>query len=995
MKTRTPTPIRDSNGLGVRSRLIAYALAIGVTLATLGLRLWLSELFGDRPVLVLFLLPIILSAYAGGLGPGLVATLVTALSVDYYVIQPQHSFAFERPADFAQWLILLIVGVLVSVLNESLHRSRRDGNTNGDEPVKSLAAERKVRAGFAFALACLGGIVIMSYFSLSRLREDAALLRRSDEVLGCLHTLMSTITDAETAQRGYAITGEKSYLEPYKDAEIAIGGELSTLRELTEGRSDARSFDELKPLIRERMDFLGHEIAVRRDEGFAAAQALTLTGEGKRLHDRIRAAVDVQIARELGLLRERESADGHASVVARGVIFGGGGLAFAVVAVSLFAITRDFAGSRRAEIALREARDRLEDRVRERTQELERRNDALAESERRYRGLAQLSPHAIFTIGHDSRVAFINKAGLKLFRTDSLEEVLGRSPLDFFHPDSREDVQRRMMLLFEKPRSMSLVEEKMILTDGTVIQAEVAAASFEDEGTLVIQVVCQDITERKQAELSVARLAAIVESSEDAVISKNLDGIITSWNHGAEVIFGYTAAEITGRPITTLIPPDLIEEESFIQSRLKRGENLPHFQTVRVKKDGTCIDVSVTISVIKDRDGRVVGASKVVRDITEQKNAERGVLHERNFSKAVVDSLPGVFYLYDRNGRFLRWNKNFETVSGYSAAEMAELHPIDFFNGADKERVASRIAEVFAKGESAIEASFVTKNGEEIPYYFTGKRISLDGEDCLVGVGIDISARRQAEAQVSELNADLERRVLERTSQLEAANKELEAFSYSVSHDLRAPLRTVDGFSQAVLEDYGPELPEDGRRYLHTIRRGAQQMGALIDDLLKFARLSRATMEFEQVDMNRLVQVALIDLRINPDDSRVDFRLGKLPPCLGDAALLRQVWVNLLSNAVKYSGRREKAVVETGSQTKEGATVYFVKDNGAGFDMRYADKLFGVFQRLHRAEDYEGTGVGLAIVQRIVHRHGGRIWAESEEDRGATFYFTLTSKEMP
>ena len=247
-------------------------------------------------------------------------------------------------------------------------------------------------------------------------------------------------------------------------------------------------------------------------------------------------------------------------------------------------------------------------------------------------------------------------------------------------------------------------------------------------------------------------------------------------------------------------------------------------------------------------------------------------------------------------------------------------------------------------------------------------------------------------ARMDQMEAEIfksAQRVQETNRQLEVANKELEAFSYSVSHDLRAPLRTVDGYSQAVLEDYGEQLPDEGKRYLQTIRRGAQQMGELIDDLLKFARLSRATMEVGSVDMNRLVRAALSDLHFMPGDPRVDLRQEELPTARGDAALLRQVWVNLLSNALKYTGRREKAVIEVGSQSKEGATVYFVKDNGAGFDMRYADKLFGVFQRLHRAEDYEGTGVGLAIVQRIVHRHGGRIWAEAKEGCGATFYFTL------
>ncbi|MES2356696.1 MAG: ATP-binding protein [Pseudomonadota bacterium] len=224
---------------------------------------------------------------------------------------------------------------------------------------------------------------------------------------------------------------------------------------------------------------------------------------------------------------------------------------------------------------------------------------------------------------------------------------------------------------------------------------------------------------------------------------------------------------------------------------------------------------------------------------------------------------------------------------------------------------------------------------------------------------------------------------------LEAANKELEAFSYSISHDLRAPLRAIDGYSQAVLEDFGPQLPAEGQRQLQLIRDRAQLMGQLIDDLLSFSRLSRSSLDKQTVKMDALVRVALAEMNMSWDGRQTEFKIDQLPACQGDRSLLKQVWINLLSNAIKYSRKREHALVEIGCEEQKGESVYFVRDDGSGFDMRYANKLFGVFQRLHRSEDYEGTGVGLAIAQRIIHRHGGRIWAESAVDRGATFYFTL------
>ncbi len=261
--------------------------------------------------------------------------------------------------------------------------------------------------------------------------------------------------------------------------------------------------------------------------------------------------------------------------------------------------------------------------------------------------------------------------------------------------------------------------------------------------------------------------------------------------------------------------------------------------------------------------------------------------------------------------------------------------------------------------------------------------------DKIDALGREIEVRKQAERELRQLNEELESRVVERTAQLEAAVKELEAFAYSVSHDLRAPLRAIDGFARVLAEDYVPSLDAEGKRVCAIISDNTRQMGQLIDDLLAFSRLSRADMEPVPIDMEALAEAAFRQLTTPESRARIDFRLGALPPAVGDPTLVGQVWVNLLSNAIKFSSKRERAIVEVGCQESAGESIYYVRDNGAGFDMQYAQKLFGVFQRLHGEREFEGTGVGLAIVQRVIRRHGGRVWGESEVDSGATFYFTL------
>jgi PAS domain S-box-containing protein len=619
----------------------------------------------------------------------------------------------------------------------------------------------------------------------------------------------------------------------------------------------------------------------------------------------------------------------------------------------------------------------------------------------------------------------------------------------------------------------------LLRNDSTMLQVQLSLSPIPlGESGQGVCLIATDLSDRKRGEEARAWLAAVVESSDDAIITKTMEGVITTWNRGAERLFGYSAAEVIGKPMLMLFSPEFRNEEIEILARIGRGEPVDHFETIRLRKDGKSVDISEVISPIKDSSGAIIGASNTARDITQQKATEReirklnqeleGRVQQRtvqlqeseervrrrldsilspegdlgHLELADILDIPSVqslvddvytltripMFILDLKGKPLisaGWQEicvkfhraNPETCKNCKESDQeltAGVPPGEFKLYKCKNNMWDVVTPITV-GEQHVGNVFSGQfffADEPIDYELfrsQARKYGFDEREYLAALNrvprlsresVETSMRffiklAQLLSQLSYSGIKLARSMTETrrvNSQLMASVKELEAFTYSVSHDLRAPLRHLDGFLTLLSKRSYSGLDATAKHYIDSMHEASRRMGTLIDELLQFSRLGHSDIRKIPINVNELVEEVKRELEPGIRNRTIHWHVEQLPVVIADQGMLRQVIENLLGNSLKFTRQRDEAEIVIGSTFgANGELVIFIRDNGAGFDMQYYNKLFQVFQRLHSEDEFEGTGIGLANVRRMVERQGGRVWAEGAVGTGATFYFTLPS----
>lgn len=481
------------------------------------------------------------------------------------------------------------------------------------------------------------------------------------------------------------------------------------------------------------------------------------------------------------------------------------------------------------------------------------------------------------------------------------------------------------------------------------------------------------MTERKKKEEALKIFELIFENSQDFICIANTNGYFELVNPYFQNILGYTVKELLETTFLDFVHPEDLDATLQEVEKLSKGAKTINFVNRYRKKNGEYLWFEWN-STPNPVTGKIFAIARDISErITIEKNLKNSLKELTDYKYALDES--NIVAITDKKGIIQHVNDNFCKISKYSREELiGQDHRIINSGFHSKEFIRELWTTIANGGEWREQIKNKAKDGS---YYWVDTNIipflTEQGKPFqYVAIGSDITVRKSVEEQLLEVN------------------KELESFSYSVSHDLRAPLRAVNGYAKILQEDYGNQLDAEANRVMNNISDNANKMGQLIDDLLTFSRIGRKDIIMDKLDMTRIVAEVRDELMSLDPNQNIEFKINELLPAIGDPAAIKQVWANLISNAIKYSAKKEKAIIEIGSSANGSYNHYYIKDNGTGFDMQYKDKLFGVFQRLHSNEEFEGTGIGLALVQRIINKHAGRVWAEGAVGKGATFNFTLS-----
>ena len=629
---------------------------------------------------------------------------------------------------------------------------------------------------------------------------------------------------------------------------------------------------------------------------------------------------------------------------------------------------------------------------------------ALRQSEARKAAIMETSLDAIVSIDHHGVVREWNPAAERIFRYER-DQALGRRLDALIVPSATAEKYLPGLADYLMTGVGSLIGRPIEIlarrANDEQFPIELALTQIPASEPPAFTAFIRDITDRKAADealrRSESRKAAVLETALDAIVSIDSDNKVIEWNPAAERIFGYSRELAMGRDMAELIVPRANVEvrrkglTRFLQSG--RGRMLGHrIEVMAMRANGAEFPVELTVTKIPGEGPPVF--TSFIRDITDRRRTEEALRKSEERFRLLVEGVEDyAIYMLDTHGRITTWNAGAERIEGYRAQEIIGRRFHRFYTTEDAERKKpdQALAVATAEGRFHDERWQVRKDGTHYwaSFVITALRDESGKLTGFSAIARDVTTRKHAEDEIRRLNTELEARVEERTAELQAAYHEMEAFSYSISHDLRAPLIHIAGFVDMLKHDLGSKLDEKSSRHLQTICDSSENMGRMIADLLAFSRIGRAELHTVRFNLGDTVREVRRDLQAQMQGRNLTWSVPELPDVFGDPFLLRQAIFNLLSNAVKYTRNRTDARIELAVETTDKEHIVAVRDNGAGFDMKYYSKLFGVFQRLHSSSEFEGTGIGLANVRRIIQRHGGRTWAEGNVDEGATFFFTM------